>query len=188
MSSNRRWVYCQLEALQHHQVCGESLENCLTRSLDETYERVLRGVEVYRWGKLRTRVVSCNGLTVASRPLHAEEPADAPLPFPTLPPSHLSFLRSSSPQVPRVTSRHRPRPSSATAQPRSWEGNSPLPRPYAPAHHPNPHPQRAGPVGMYGIDDPLALWSTLNMSYITIPVLNHRVYPSFLIVCRFFCP
>jgi hypothetical protein len=30
---------------------------------------------------------------------------------------------------------------------------------------------RAGQVGTHGIDDPLALWNTLNMSYIVIRVL-----------------
>ncbi len=34
---------------------------------------------------------------------------------------------------------------------------------------------RAGQIGTYGIDDPLALWNTLNMSYIVIRVLNHRL-------------
>lgn len=32
---------------------------------------------------------------------------------------------------------------------------------------------RAGQVGTHGIDDPLALRDTLNMSYIVIRVLNH---------------
>ena len=32
---------------------------------------------------------------------------------------------------------------------------------------------RSGQLGTHGIYDPLALWNTLNMSYIVMRVLNH---------------
>ncbi|KAH9978942.1 ankyrin repeat-containing domain protein [Lactifluus volemus] len=69
-----RWVCCQLEMLRHclppsvRQVLGE-----LPKSLDETYERVLREIPKTN-RKHALRLLQC--LVVASRPLRAQELAE----------------------------------------------------------------------------------------------------------------
>ncbi|KAH9060274.1 hypothetical protein EDB87DRAFT_623822 [Lactarius vividus] len=69
-----RWVFCQLEALQH---CFPSnlrrFLNELPESLDETYERILRGINKAQQDDAR-RLLQC--LTVAVRPLRVEELAE----------------------------------------------------------------------------------------------------------------
>jgi ankyrin repeat protein len=75
MLSNRfRWVYCQLEALRH--CLPPSLRGILEElpeTLDGTYERVLREINKANREHAR-RLLQC--LTVASRPLRAEELAE----------------------------------------------------------------------------------------------------------------
>ncbi|KAH9178596.1 ankyrin repeat-containing domain protein [Lactarius sanguifluus] len=66
-----RWVYCQLEVLQN--CLGPSLRkklNELPKTLDETYERILREIGGGD-GNLALRILQC--LAVASRPLFVEE-------------------------------------------------------------------------------------------------------------------
>ena len=75
MSFSRfRWVFCQLEALRH---CFPSnLRQFLKKlpdTLDETYERMLRGINKARADDAY-RLLQC--LTVAVRPLHVEELAE----------------------------------------------------------------------------------------------------------------
>src|SRR6201996_4320408 len=69
-----RWVYCQLETLRH---CFppnlRQLLNELPESLDETYERILRGINKAQNEDAR-RLLQC--LTVAARPLRVEELAE----------------------------------------------------------------------------------------------------------------
>lgn len=69
-----RWVYCQLEVLRHcfpTNVCRVIEE--LPKSLDETYERILKGVTKTHQ-EYAYRLLQC--LAVASRPLRVEELAD----------------------------------------------------------------------------------------------------------------
>ena len=69
-----RWVFCQLETLRH---CFppnlRQYLNELPESLDETYERILRGINKAQKGDAR-RLLQC--LTVAARPLRVEELAE----------------------------------------------------------------------------------------------------------------
>ncbi|KAH9046635.1 hypothetical protein EDB84DRAFT_1674021 [Lactarius hengduanensis] len=69
-----RWVFCQLEALRH---CFPSnlrrFLNELPESLDETYERILKGINKTQKDDAR-RLLQC--LTVAVRPLRVEELAE----------------------------------------------------------------------------------------------------------------
>ncbi|KAI9438060.1 hypothetical protein H4582DRAFT_232779 [Lactarius indigo] len=69
-----RWVFCQLEALRH---CFppnlRRFLNELPETLDETYERILRGINKTQKDDAR-RLLRC--LTVASRPLRVEELAE----------------------------------------------------------------------------------------------------------------
>jgi ankyrin repeat protein len=69
-----RWVFCQLDALQH---CFppnlRQFLNELPETLDETYERILRGVNKAQKDNAH-RLLQC--LTVASRPLRVEELAE----------------------------------------------------------------------------------------------------------------
>ncbi|KAH8984856.1 hypothetical protein EDB92DRAFT_1464439 [Lactarius akahatsu] len=69
-----RWVFCQLDALQH---CFPSnlrqFLNELPESLDETYERILRGINKAQKDNAR-RLLQC--LAVAVRPLRVEELAE----------------------------------------------------------------------------------------------------------------
>ena len=69
-----RWVYCQLETLRH---CFppnlRQFLNELPESLDETYERILRGINKAQKEDAR-RLLQC--LTVAARPLRVEELAE----------------------------------------------------------------------------------------------------------------
>ncbi|KAH9009371.1 hypothetical protein EDB83DRAFT_463377 [Lactarius deliciosus] len=69
-----RWVFCQLDALQH---CFPSnlrqFLNELPESLDETYERILRGINKAQKDNAR-RLLQC--LAVAVRPLQVEELAE----------------------------------------------------------------------------------------------------------------
>ncbi|KAH9020379.1 hypothetical protein EDB84DRAFT_570384 [Lactarius hengduanensis] len=69
-----RWVFCQLDALRH---CfppnlRQFLEE-LPETLDETYERILRGINKAQKGNAR-RLLQC--LAVAVRPLRVEELAE----------------------------------------------------------------------------------------------------------------
>ncbi|KAN0139500.1 hypothetical protein V8E53_003001, partial [Lactarius tabidus] len=69
-----RWVFCQLDALQH---CFppnlRQYLNELPESLDETYERILKGINKAQKGNAH-RLLQC--LTVAVRPLLVEELAE----------------------------------------------------------------------------------------------------------------
>jgi ankyrin repeat protein len=69
-----RWVFCQLDALQH---CFppnlRQYLNELPESLDETYERILRGINKAQKDNAH-RLLQC--LTVAVRPLRVEELAE----------------------------------------------------------------------------------------------------------------
>ncbi|KAH9029595.1 hypothetical protein EDB85DRAFT_1516161 [Lactarius pseudohatsudake] len=69
-----RWVFCQLDALQH---CFPSnlrqFLNELPESLDETYERILRSINKAQKDNAR-RLLQC--LAVAVRPLRVEELAE----------------------------------------------------------------------------------------------------------------
>ncbi|KAH9015066.1 ankyrin repeat-containing domain protein [Lactarius hengduanensis] len=69
-----RWVFCQLEALRH---CFppnlRQFLNELPETLDETYERILRGINKAQKDNAR-RLLQC--LTVAVRPLRVEELAE----------------------------------------------------------------------------------------------------------------
>ncbi|KAI9438070.1 hypothetical protein H4582DRAFT_2076662 [Lactarius indigo] len=69
-----RWVFCQLEALRH---CFPSnlrrFLNELPETLDETYERILRGINKTKKDDAR-RLLQC--LAVAVRPLRVEELAE----------------------------------------------------------------------------------------------------------------
>ena len=69
-----RWVFCQLETLRH---CFppnlRQFLNELPESLDETYERILRGINKAQREDAR-RLLQC--LTVAARPLRVEELAE----------------------------------------------------------------------------------------------------------------
>ncbi|KAF8265681.1 ankyrin repeat-containing domain protein [Lactarius quietus] len=69
-----RWVFCQLESLRH---CIPSnlrhFLNELPDTLDETYERILRGINKAQKEDAR-RLLQC--LTVAARPLRVEELAE----------------------------------------------------------------------------------------------------------------
>ncbi|KAF8263290.1 hypothetical protein EI94DRAFT_1741234 [Lactarius quietus] len=69
-----RWVFCQLESLRH---CFPSnlrhFLNELPDTLDETYERILRGINKAQKEDAR-RLLQC--LTVAARPLRVEELAE----------------------------------------------------------------------------------------------------------------
>ncbi|KAH9178051.1 hypothetical protein EDB89DRAFT_2239757, partial [Lactarius sanguifluus] len=70
-----RWVFCQLELLRH--CLAPSLRrqlNELPKSLDETYERVLKEIESTNQGRHARRLLQC--LAVAIRPLHVEELAE----------------------------------------------------------------------------------------------------------------
>ncbi|KAH9052937.1 ankyrin repeat-containing domain protein [Lactarius deliciosus] len=70
-----RWVFCQLEVLRH--CLAPSLRrqlNELPRSLDETYERVLKEIESTNQGRHARRLLQC--LAMAMRPLHVEELAE----------------------------------------------------------------------------------------------------------------
>ena len=69
-----RWVFCQLEMLQNclPQNVRRVLRE-LPRSLDETYERVLKGLGAANQRQAH-RLLQC--LTVATRPLHVEELAE----------------------------------------------------------------------------------------------------------------
>jgi hypothetical protein len=69
-----RWVFCQLDALQH---CFppnlRQYLNELPESLDETYERILKGINKAQKDNAH-RLLQC--LTVAFRPLRVEELAE----------------------------------------------------------------------------------------------------------------
>ncbi|KAF8258093.1 hypothetical protein EI94DRAFT_1193758 [Lactarius quietus] len=69
-----RWVFCQLETLRH---CFppnlRQFLNELPDTLDETYERILRGINKAQKEDAR-RLLQC--LTVAARPLRVEELAE----------------------------------------------------------------------------------------------------------------
>ncbi|KAI9438067.1 hypothetical protein H4582DRAFT_232826 [Lactarius indigo] len=69
-----RWVFCQLEALRH---CFppnlRRFLNELPETLDETYERILRGINKAQKDDAR-RLLQC--LTVAIRPLRVDELAE----------------------------------------------------------------------------------------------------------------
>ncbi|KAH9169397.1 hypothetical protein EDB89DRAFT_2099004 [Lactarius sanguifluus] len=69
-----RWVFCQLDALRH---CFppnlRQFLNELPESLDETYERILRGINKAQTDNAR-RLLQC--LAVAVRPLRVEELAE----------------------------------------------------------------------------------------------------------------
>ncbi|KAH9178054.1 hypothetical protein EDB89DRAFT_1880022, partial [Lactarius sanguifluus] len=70
-----RWVFCQLEALRH--CLAPSLRrqlNELPKSLDETYERVLKEIESTNQGRHARRLLQC--LAVAMRPLRVAELAE----------------------------------------------------------------------------------------------------------------
>ncbi|KAH9022814.1 hypothetical protein EDB84DRAFT_1580563 [Lactarius hengduanensis] len=69
-----RWVFCQLEVLQHclPQSIRRTL-NELPKSLDETYERVLKEIGMANRDHAR-RLLQC--LTAATRPLRVEELAE----------------------------------------------------------------------------------------------------------------
>ncbi|KAH9055788.1 ankyrin repeat-containing domain protein [Lactarius deliciosus] len=70
-----RWVFCQLELLRH--CLAPSLRrqlNELPKSLDETYERVLKEIESTNQGRHARRLLQC--LAVAIRPLRVEELAE----------------------------------------------------------------------------------------------------------------
>ncbi|KAH9012613.1 hypothetical protein EDB83DRAFT_2300014 [Lactarius deliciosus] len=70
-----RWVFCQLEMLRH--CLAPSLRrqlNELPKSLDETYERVLKEIESTNQGRHARRLLQC--LTMAMRPLRVEELAE----------------------------------------------------------------------------------------------------------------
>ncbi|KAH9015126.1 ankyrin repeat-containing domain protein [Lactarius deliciosus] len=70
-----RWVFCQLEVLRH--CLAPSLRrqlNELPKSLDETYERVLKEIESTNQGRHARRLLQC--LAVAMRPLRVEELAE----------------------------------------------------------------------------------------------------------------
>ncbi|KAH8999662.1 ankyrin repeat-containing domain protein [Lactarius hatsudake] len=70
-----RWVFCQLEVLRH--CLAPSLRrqlNELPKSLDETYERVLKEIESTNQGHHACRLLHC--LAVALRPLRVEELAE----------------------------------------------------------------------------------------------------------------
>ena len=69
-----RWVFCQLDALQH--CFPPNLPRFLDEfpeTLDETYERILRGINQAQRDDAH-RLLQC--LTVAARPLHVEEIAE----------------------------------------------------------------------------------------------------------------
>ncbi len=69
-----RWIYCQLEVLQH--CLPRSIRRTLKelpRSLDETYERVLKEISTTN-RDLAHRLLQC--LVVAIRPLHIKELAE----------------------------------------------------------------------------------------------------------------
>ena len=74
LSLRFRWVFCQLDALQHcfppnlRQFLKE-----LPETLDETYERILKGINKAQKDNAH-RLLQC--LTVASRPLRVEELAE----------------------------------------------------------------------------------------------------------------
>jgi hypothetical protein len=74
LSYRFRWVFCQLETLQHcfppnlRQFLDE-----LPETLDETYEWILKGINKAQKSNAR-RLLQC--LTVAARPLHVEELAE----------------------------------------------------------------------------------------------------------------
>jgi ankyrin repeat protein len=72
--SRFRWVFCQLDALQH---CFppnlRQYLNELPETLDETYERILKGINKAQKDNAH-RLLQC--LTVAVRPLHVEELAE----------------------------------------------------------------------------------------------------------------
>ncbi|KAH9034385.1 hypothetical protein EDB83DRAFT_2296286 [Lactarius deliciosus] len=86
-----RWVFCQLDALQH---CFPSnlrqFLNELPESLDETYERILRGINKAQKDNAR-RLLQC--LAVAVRPLQVEELAEL---------QAFDFQGSSSGGIPRL--------------------------------------------------------------------------------------
>ncbi|KAH9012608.1 ankyrin repeat-containing domain protein, partial [Lactarius deliciosus] len=70
-----RWVFCQLEMLRH--CLAPSLRrqlNELPKSLDETYERVLKEIESTNQGRHARRLLQC--LATAMRPLCVEELAE----------------------------------------------------------------------------------------------------------------
>ncbi|KAH8977684.1 ankyrin repeat-containing domain protein [Lactarius hatsudake] len=70
-----RWVFCQLEMLRH--CLAPSLLrqlNELPKSLDETYERVLKEIESTNQGRYARRLLQC--LAIAMRPLRVEELAE----------------------------------------------------------------------------------------------------------------
>ena len=74
MSYRFRWVFCQLDALQH---CFppnlRQYLNALPETLDETYERILKGINKAQKDNAH-RLLQC--LTVAVRPLRVEELAE----------------------------------------------------------------------------------------------------------------
>ena len=69
-----RWVFCQLDALRH---CFppnlRQYLNELPETLDETYERILKGIKKAQKDNAH-RLLQC--LTVAARPLRVEELAE----------------------------------------------------------------------------------------------------------------
>ena len=74
MSYRFRWVFCQLDALQH--CIPPNLRqylNELPETLDETYDRILKGINKAQKDNAH-RLLQC--LTVATRPLRVEELAE----------------------------------------------------------------------------------------------------------------
>ena len=69
-----RWVYCQLETLSRSfpQRIRSVLDN-LPKTLDETYERTLQGIDEEKWDYAHRLFQS---LVVSVRPLHVEELAE----------------------------------------------------------------------------------------------------------------
>ena len=74
VSCRFRWVFCQLDALRH---CFppnlRQYLNELPETLDETYERILKGINKAQRDNAH-RLLRC--LTVAVRPLHVQELAE----------------------------------------------------------------------------------------------------------------
>src|SRR5229473_1040560 len=69
-----RWVFCQLEALRHCLIPRvRRMLKELPETLDETYERVLRGINKANWDHAH-RLLQC--LTIAIRPLRVAELAE----------------------------------------------------------------------------------------------------------------
>ena len=88
-----RWVYCQLEALRHcFPTSVRHMLKELPKSLDETYERILMGINKANHQHAH-RLLQC--LTVAVRPLRVVELAEVlAVDFGTAPGSEASKLET----------------------------------------------------------------------------------------------